>query len=830
MRALAFVGVVGLVAAGTVVVGAGPAGALPGTVLFTSSTAGFTAAAAVVPANICDVTVTADGGPGGSDGAVSGGAGASVTASLTVTPGQVLDVEVGGAGGTFSGGPGGVGGAGGGGGGNSAAGGGGASVVSSGGTPLVVAGGGGGAAAYVSTGGGGGTSASSYGGGQGGAEPLSFGGAGGSAVGAGGVGGGGAGGGGGGVAAGGGSGSEAGGSGDGKVGGGGGPGGAGTAGGAAGQTGAAGTGSVAGGAGNTTGGDGGASSVDAGGGGGGVGFGGGGGGFALDGGGGGGYGGGGGGAGPSAAGGGGSSFVAAGATNVSAVASALATGLVTISYDPVANACFVPPVFIPPRATATATTLAASANPVAPGSVVTYTATVAPVPDGGTVSFTDGTAPITGCGPVTVSTTTGTATCDVTYPGPGTHTIGANYSGNANFAASSAAALTETVISAVFLPPPLPSPPSSSSRTAACGADSGDTAFVCDAYEDLLGRAPDAPGLAFFSALLAAGTSHHDVAAALLSSGEYRTRVVAAGYEEVLGRPADPSGLALFTWVLAHGASDQQLVAQLVGSNEFFAGSSSTATGFVDHAYQVILGRPADASGLATFATLLSGGASRAQVAAALLGSTEYRSDVVSFCFQSLLGHARRCRRSRGADCVPCFGWHHRAVHRQRRRVTGVLSKRARRRAMPPCQSLTASTANQAGRRARRAGSASTSPNPRGRQQLPNGSVLEARHPTSRRGNLTDQQGHDLTLELNALAASVLTRWRLSQPASPTQPARWSIPIRRAGKPRAPRDRSARTASLGSPRRWLAHRGGPPADTTPAHRSRRPPPGRARGR
>jgi hypothetical protein len=32
--------------------------------------------------------------------------------------------------------------------------------------------------------------------------------------------------------------------------------------------------------------------------------------------------------------------------------------------------------------------------------------------------------------------------------------------------------------------------------------------------------------------------------------------------------------------------------------------------------------------------------------------------------------------------------------------------------------------------------------------------VLEARHPTSRHGNLTDQQGHDLGLELEALLTS----------------------------------------------------------------------------
>src|SRR5271168_2367376 len=50
----------------------------------------------------------------------------------------------------------------------------------------------------------------------------------------------------------------------------------------------------------------------------------------------------------------------------------------------------------------------------------------------------------------------------------------------------------------------------------------------------------------------------------------------------------------------------------------------------------------------------------------------------------------------------------------------------------------------------------------RGPQQPPNGSVLLARHPTSRHGNLADQQGHDLALRLLAPGTTVLTHWRLS--------------------------------------------------------------------
>jgi hypothetical protein len=95
--------------------------------------------------------------------------------------------------------------------------------------------------------------------------------------------------------------------------------------------------------------------------------------------------------------------------------------------------------------TATSTTLASSANPSVAGQPVTYTATVSPVPDGGTVAFTDGGAAIGGCGAQPVDTSTGTAVCQVTYAGSGSHSITAGYSGDALFAPGTSAALTQTV-------------------------------------------------------------------------------------------------------------------------------------------------------------------------------------------------------------------------------------------------------------------------------------------------------------------------------------------------------------------------------------------------
>ncbi len=130
LRGLTRLSLAGTIGIGTLVLalttGVSSAGATTDS-LFNSSTPGFTAGAAIVPANVCAVTVTTTGGSGGAgDNGGVGGDGASVTATVSVTPGEVLDVQVGGGGADYTTSTGGIGG---GGGGNNGGGGGGASAI-----------------------------------------------------------------------------------------------------------------------------------------------------------------------------------------------------------------------------------------------------------------------------------------------------------------------------------------------------------------------------------------------------------------------------------------------------------------------------------------------------------------------------------------------------------------------------------------------------------------------------------------------------------------------------------------------------------------------------
>ena len=95
----------------------------------------------------------------------------------------------------------------------------------------------------------------------------------------------------------------------------------------------------------------------------------------------------------------------------------------------------------------TATALSSSANPSVSGQSVTYTATIYPGPEGGTVAFSDDANPIGSCSGQTVASSTGEATCTLTYAGTSgsPHSGTAVYGGDADFAGSTYSPLAQAV-------------------------------------------------------------------------------------------------------------------------------------------------------------------------------------------------------------------------------------------------------------------------------------------------------------------------------------------------------------------------------------------------
>lgn len=100
---------------------------------------------------------------------------------------------------------------------------------------------------------------------------------------------------------------------------------------------------------------------------------------------------------------------------------------------------------------------------------------------------------------------------------------------------------------------------------------STNTGFLSSLYHEVLGRPIDQSGAATFTQALNAGVSRTEVAAAILTSTEYRSRLIDSYYQDFLARPADSGGLAAWLSSFRSGARDEQVLSGIISSDEFFA-------------------------------------------------------------------------------------------------------------------------------------------------------------------------------------------------------------------------------------------------------------------
>lgn len=167
-------------------------------------------------------------------------------------------------------------------------------------------------------------------------------------------------------------------------------------------------------------------------------------------------------------------------------------------------------------------------------------------------------------------------------------------------------------------------------------------AIVTRAYQDILGRDPDAEGLrSYRSKIVNEGWTEQDVREALRRSDEYAStdlrtasadRIIRRAYQDILRREPDPSGLESYRRNIVENGWDEHDVRQaLRRSTERRelrrSVSDAQATEMVRRAYLQVLNREPDATGLQDYKLkVLRDGWSEQQLVQALRNSDEYRN------------------------------------------------------------------------------------------------------------------------------------------------------------------------------------------------------------
>jgi len=164
------------------------------------------------------------------------------------------------------------------------------------------------------------------------------------------------------------------------------------------------------------------------------------------------------------------------------------------------------------------------------------------------------------------------------------------------------------------------------------GAPSGlsDSAYVQAVFHGFLRRDADSGALSSFSSALTAGTlTHAELVDGILHSGEFLHFVapVSRLYLAALRRVPDAAGLDNWVNYVRAGNSLQAMADAFASSTEFLNryGAMSNSQ-YVAQLYRDVLGREADAAGLASWTALLdSGGTTRGQI---LIGFSESQEAV----------------------------------------------------------------------------------------------------------------------------------------------------------------------------------------------------------
>ncbi len=168
--------------------------------------------------------------------------------------------------------------------------------------------------------------------------------------------------------------------------------------------------------------------------------------------------------------------------------------------------------------------------------------------------------------------------------------------------------------------------------------------FVGQLYQDLLLRPASTDELAAFSGSLNSGAATRtQVALTILTSTEYRIEFIGELYQTYLQRDPSAAETAQILSSLASGTTVQQLTTTILTSPEFATlnGAVTDNSAFVSALYQGALGRPIDSATLATVVFALNAGLiTRTSLITTVITSTEFLTGVVGEFYQEFLNRA----------------------------------------------------------------------------------------------------------------------------------------------------------------------------------------------
>ncbi len=151
--------------------------------------------------------------------------------------------------------------------------------------------------------------------------------------------------------------------------------------------------------------------------------------------------------------------------------------------------------------------------------------------------------------------------------------------------------------------------------------DSKNARYICRVYLDLLGRAADPGGKAFWLRKVDKGEARVGIIRKYQTTPEYNRRVVDDVYKTFLKRNPDKSGQAFWAGKIRKGSNPDEVRAQVIGSNEYYTKSGGSPAGFAAALYQQVTRKPASQAQINSVVSQINAGKTRTSIAAALLAT-----------------------------------------------------------------------------------------------------------------------------------------------------------------------------------------------------------------